>query len=61
MINETWGVVSMIGFWGWVLATVGFILKVFPTTGIFRGRPAILWGCSVILFYSLWVLSMVRT
>jgi len=58
--NDMWAVFCVIGLWGWVIATVGFIIKVFPAIGSFRSKMALLWGGSVLIFYSLWVVSMVH-
>ncbi|KAF0218285.1 MAG: hypothetical protein FD174_3038 [Geobacteraceae bacterium] len=60
MINEGWAFFCVIGFWGWVLATVGFILKAFPASGVFHTRSATLWGSSVVLFYVIWVMGMIH-
>lgn len=60
MINGTWAFFCVVGFWGWVLATVGFIVKAFPSAGVFRDRISLLWGGGVVLFYVLWVVSMVH-
>lgn len=60
MSSDMWAVFCVIGFWGWVIATVGFIIKVFPAIGGFRSKMALLWGGCVLVFYSLWVVSMVH-
>lgn len=60
-MNELWAFFCILSFWGWSLATIGFIVKAFPTTGVFRHRPAFIWGGGVLLFYSLWIVSMVNT
>lgn len=60
MSNDMWAVFCVIGFWGWILATIGFIIKAFPAVGVFRRQMAFLWGVSVIFFYSLWIVSMVH-
>ena len=59
-MNTGWSIVSQIGFWGWVLGSVGFILTVFPHRGSFRGREAFRWGLPLLLFYAVWVVGMLN-
>jgi len=58
MIHEGWGLICVVGFWGWALATVGFIFKGFPSGGVFKARPAALWGGIVVLFFIIWIVGM---
>ena len=58
MISEGWALICMAGFYGWILSTLGFILKAFPVKGTFRGRPAALWGGAIIIFYTMWLTGM---
>jgi hypothetical protein len=58
MVNEGWGFICVVGFWGWVLATVGFIFKGFPSGGVFNARPAALWGGIIALFFIIWIVGM---
>jgi hypothetical protein len=60
MENEAWGVISVVGVWGWMLSVVGFIIKSFPTGGRFNGRSAMIWGGCLIIFYALWVVGMLN-
>jgi hypothetical protein len=57
-MNTAWSIVSQIGFWGWVLGSVGFILAVFPHRGSVRGTEAFRWGLPLLLFYAVWVVGM---
>jgi hypothetical protein len=59
-MSVTWSVVSQIGFWGWVLATVGFIFRAMPARDTFRGRAAVCWGGGVVVFYVVWVIGMLN-
>jgi hypothetical protein len=59
MINEGWAIVCMIGFWGWVLSVIGFILKAFPGRG-FHGRNAAVWGGAILSFFCIWFLGMLN-
>jgi hypothetical protein len=60
MEDVVWGIITVIGVWGWILSIVGFIVKVFPTGDRFNGRSAISWGSSFIFFYALWVVGMIN-
>lgn len=60
MINEGWAFFCIIGFWGWVLCTMGFIVKSFPTRDAFRGSAALRWGGAVVAFYALWIAGMLN-
>jgi len=60
MENEAWGVISVVGVWGWMLSVVGFIIKSFPGGGRFNGRSAMIWGGCFIFFYALWVVGMLN-
>lgn len=60
MMNEGWAMTSVVGFWGWVLATIGFILKAFPSANSFSGKASAMWGGAVIFFYLAWFLGMIN-
>jgi hypothetical protein len=60
MENETWGIICVVGVWGWIFSVVGFIFKSFPAGGRFSSRSAIIWGVSFIIFYALWVVGMIN-
>lgn len=59
-VNEAWGFFVVIGFWGWVLCTVGFIVRGFPCRDVFSGGTARWWGSAVIVFYCIWVMGMMN-
>lgn len=60
MSNTWWSVVCMIGFWGWVLAVIGMILKAFGSRGVLRNRVFARWGGAVCLFYCVWIVAMLH-
>jgi hypothetical protein len=60
MINEPWAVLTIIGFWGWVLCSVGFIFKVFPGNRGFNSQAAVRWGVTIVLFFSIWIFGMLK-
>ncbi len=59
-MHEGWAIVCVIGFWGWVLATIGFILKAFPSARSFSGKVAAIWGGAVIVLYVVWFMGMLH-
>ncbi|SNB45271.1 hypothetical protein [Geobacter sp. DSM 9736] len=61
MIHEGWAFVCVTCFWGWIVATAGFIIKSFSGRDTFNGRPAALWGTIIVLFYCLWVTGMLNS
>lgn len=61
MMHEPWAFICEIGFWGWVLATVGFILKAFPRRDVMRKGLALQWGVSILVFYAVWIAGMVNS
>jgi hypothetical protein len=60
MRNEWWGVITVVGVWGWILAGIGFILKAFPVKDRFDKRGALMWGITFLFFYAMWVLGMMN-
>ncbi len=60
MMHEGWAVVCVVGFWGWILATVGLVLKTFPSASSFSLKNAARWGGAVIAFYFLWFIGMLN-
>lgn len=60
MSDPWWSVACMVGFWGWVLSTIGLIIQGLPRRGAINGRIAARWGGAVLLLYLLWVVSMLK-
>lgn len=59
MMHEGWAIICVVGFWGWVLAAIGFILKAFPAR-VFSGKAAVIWGGVCIFFYIAWFVGMLH-
>lgn len=55
-----WSVFLEIGFVGWVTCTIMFILKVFTGEKGFNGGKALFWGPFIILFYTMWIIGMMK-
>lgn len=55
-----WSVVVEVGFFGWVGATIGFILQVFQGEKGFDGRRALRWGTLFLISYFLWIVGMLK-
>jgi hypothetical protein len=60
MQNEWWGVITVVGVWGWTLTGIGFILKAFPGVDRFDKRGALIWGGTFLFFYAIWVMGMMN-
>ncbi len=51
-------ILTIIGFFGWVGATLGFIGYGLSQHGNWLLRPCMLWGSGVVIFFTAWVLGM---
>jgi hypothetical protein len=58
MSSEFWSVVAISSFWGWVITFLLFIFKSFPRYGIFKTRPALIWGSASLLCTALWIIAL---
>ncbi|MBW1740165.1 MAG: hypothetical protein JRJ42_03400 [Deltaproteobacteria bacterium] len=57
-----WTLILEVGFLGWIGSVIGFLMHAL-TRGDppqLKSRPAILWGIMVIIFYTLWIIGMMR-
>lgn len=50
-----------IGFIGWICCTVGLIMNVFNTDESINRRSALCWGTSFGIFYTVWIIAMIKT
>ena len=57
-MSTPWSMVCLAGLWGFVLATVGFILQGFPARGVLAARPCLRWGAALLLCFLCWVVGM---
>jgi len=55
-----WSIVLEIGFFGWVGATVGFIMQVFQGEKGFVTKRALGWGTLFLISYFIWILGMLK-
>lgn len=53
-----WSIVTEVGFFGWVGATMFFILRAFSAQGTLLWRQGLLWGSSIVLFFMVWIVGM---
>jgi hypothetical protein len=60
MKSELWSLLVVIGFWGWVLCTVGLILRSFPRQQQIIAARAARWGAGVVLFFFIWISGMLN-
>ena len=59
-MNEMWAIVTIIGFGGWLSATLLFLFRSFPERGRFEKRPAMVWGAVLVVFYAVWIAGMLN-
>jgi len=57
-MRELWSLVCLAGVWGFVLCTIGFILKGFPARGVLARKPCLAWGGALLLFFLTWLVGM---
>jgi hypothetical protein len=57
-MSQPWTLICLVGLWGFVFSTVGFILKGFPARGIFDGRRSLPWGVALLLCFIVWMVGM---
>jgi len=57
-----WTLILEVGFFGWIGSVIGFLMLGLTEgqTPTLRSRPAILWGVMVLIFYTLWIIGMMR-
>lgn len=55
-----WSIVLEVGFFGWLGATIGFIVQVFQGEKGFNSRRALGWGTLFLVSYFLWILGMLK-
>ena len=53
-----WTMVCLSGLWGFLLCTLGLILKGFPARGVFDGRGSLKWGAALLICFIAWMLGM---
>lgn len=55
-----WVIFAQIGFWGWLLAVLGWIWKGFDAQGKMYWKPSLPWISGIIVFFSFWILGLVH-
>jgi hypothetical protein len=56
-MGTLWTMICLAGVWGFVLSTIGFILKSFPARGVFDCAKALKWGGALLLFFIAWMVG----
>ncbi|QEM68898.1 hypothetical protein FO488_12515 [Geobacter sp. FeAm09] len=59
-MNEAWGMVTIVGFAGWLAAALIFLFAAFPERGRFEKRPAMVWGGVLAVCYAVWVAGLLN-
>jgi len=57
-----WTLILEVGFFGWIGSVIGFLMLGLTEgqTPKLKSKPAILWGIMVLIFYTLWIIGMMR-
>ena len=53
-----WTMVCLAGLWGFLLCTLGLILKGFPARGVFERSSALKWGMALLFCFIAWMIGM---
>ncbi len=53
-----WGILTEVGFFGWVACAALFLIKAITPTANLKRKPAIIYSTAFLLFYAIWVLGM---
>jgi len=57
-MNEYWGLLSLAGLWGWIVAVLILIHTAFPTENSIVVRSAVKWGAISLCFFTFWITGM---
>jgi hypothetical protein len=60
MADDFWSFILLAGMFGWIASTLVFIFKAFPSRGQFEARPALKWGCIVLVSFSVWIAGLLN-
>jgi hypothetical protein len=57
-----WTLILEVGLFGWIGSAIGFLMHGLTKgrTPELRSRPAMFWGIMIIIFYTLWIVGMVK-
>lgn len=53
-----WSLIVIIGFFGWIGSTIGFIFRGITKDNRLNTKVALRWGIFIVLFYVLWVIGL---
>jgi len=53
-----WTLTCLAGVWGFVICTIGLILKGFPARGVFDARSSLGWGAALLVSFIVWLAGM---
>lgn len=59
-MSNMWAAVVEIGFLGWIGSTIGFIFRAINKENKFVGKKALFWGGLIAVFYTLWIIGLVK-
>ena len=53
-----WTFVLLIGFFGWIGSTVGFIFQGITKENRLDKKRALIWGLLIVAFYAMWIAGL---
>lgn len=53
-----WTIVLLIGFFGWIGSTVGFIFQGITRENRLNKKRALMWGLLIVVFYAMWIAGL---
>jgi hypothetical protein len=59
-MSNIWAAAVEVGFLGWVGATIGFIFRAINKENRFVGKKALFWGVLIGVFYTVWIVGLVK-
>ncbi len=59
-VSTFWAIVLEIGFIGWIASTIAFIFKAWDKEDRFKPKIALRWGITIVIFYAVWVVGMMK-
>ena len=60
MAADSWAVVAVCAFWGWVASFLIGIFRTFPGRGEFCASSARIWGIALLITGALWVAGLLK-
>lgn len=60
MSDNAWSMVILAGLAGWIVSTIIFIFRAFPSRGVFVVQQARIWGVALLASFGIWILGLIN-